>query len=740
MSNPDDIKAMRSSDRRARLGALLGVLAVSMLALPNVALAGNSVTVERLEGADRYATSLRVAERYVEEAGGSVDAAVVVSGMSWTDAVLASGLAGRLGGPVVLSRSDGLAEDALGLLTRAGVSTIVVIGSPQAVSNEALAQMGGTFGSARRIDAGGVSAQSAAVAEAMGMPGVLPGRGRTVIVATSTTFADAMVAGGISARGRHPVLLVGAGPLDASVREYLDSSGAEFAVVMGGTAAVSQQIQHEIEALRIGTQRLSGTDRFDTARKAAESFDGAYSQTAGSRCFDSSVTALATAWVPYDAFSAGPLLGLLCAPLLLTDSTSVDAVTANLIAGSAHSLVVFGGQRAIPDSALHSLTAQAQASVRQQGCQLLRTLADDDEPQVRRGVGRNPNAPPDALRKLAADAEPVVRYYVAGNPNTPPDVLRTLADDDEPSFRTGQGVVRWAVAENPSTPVDVLRDLATDSDINVRGPVARNRSAPTDLLHVLASDVACGGPESVARNPSAAPATLRRLTSDDDVWRRSGLYDVRRHASANPNTPTDVLWQLTKAPLSRTRQPAVLHNVGANPSAPVELLRVLATHSYEGARFGVAQNPGTPVEVLRALAADTEPAVRSGVARNPSAPVELLRGLATDADSVVRLGVAINPDAPTELLRALAKDFAELPTRGELGSIFGAVRVQDGVAANPNAPADVLRSLATGRWYAQLKVLRNPNAPPDLLREFAANAEEDSYLRELAAMHPSLCG
>ena len=57
-------------------------------------------------------------------------------------------------------------------------------------------------------------------------------------------------------------------------------------------------------------------NRCATAVKAAELVAGRYSDAAGETCFTNQRIGLARARVPFDSFSAGPLLGRLCAPLL----------------------------------------------------------------------------------------------------------------------------------------------------------------------------------------------------------------------------------------------------------------------------------------------------------------------------------------------------------------------------------------------------------------------------------------
>lgn len=319
---------------------------------------GGDVDVSRLWGQDRYTTSLAVARQFVQESGGSIDAAVLVSGRSWHDAVIAAGLAGTLDAPVVLTQKNEVPAATAEFLAEAGVARVVVVGSASAVSDEVLTSFA-SLGNVERISGVDPSAASVAVAQRMGDLGVMPGHGPTLVVASAEVFADAMVAGGFSARGGHPVLLTPPDALDAGVASYVTDSGAQHVVVMGGSAAVSTKVQDDLAALGVAVTRLGGRTRLHTAQVVAHFLEGKYTDTAGEACFDRSTAGLATAWVPFDAFSAGPLLGELCAPLLLTDPERMDPDVAQWIKRGTSDLLVFGGKAAVSSHALADLNDEA---------------------------------------------------------------------------------------------------------------------------------------------------------------------------------------------------------------------------------------------------------------------------------------------------------------------------------------------------------------------------------------------
>lgn len=322
--------------RRCLIVAILALAtAAAATVMPTAAVGASQsaagIDVSRYGGADRYATSLLVAEAVATRAGGSLDTVVLVSGRNWTGAVVAAPLAGSRGAPVLATPPGELRPDAADFLRRIGVSTAVVVGADSDTDGvgptvvRALERLGITTERVTRTDQ---YATSVAVARRIGTPGDMGSLGRTAILASGTVFADALVAGAFGAKGRHPILLTPPDRLHADVAEYLSSGlGIEHVVLMGGTAALSANVEASIRALDIEMTRLAGSTRYDTAVKAAELTVGRY----GADCLSERRIGLARARVPFDAFSAGPLLGLLCAPLLLTDPRAMPSDTARYL-------------------------------------------------------------------------------------------------------------------------------------------------------------------------------------------------------------------------------------------------------------------------------------------------------------------------------------------------------------------------------------------------------------------------
>ena len=358
---------MRSMTRASAVRTVCSALLVSATALSVVpgaaAQSGESelagVELIRYGGADRYATSLLVAEALAADAGDSLDWAVMVSGRSWHEAVAAASVAGSLEAPVLMTPPDQVRDDALEFLDRVGVSKVLLVStdsewtrSIDAAVDEQLRDAGLTV---ERIGGSDQFLTSVSVAERLGDVGTLGDRGSTAIIASGEVFADALVAGPLAARGAHPVLLTPQDRLHSAVAGYLQDAGISSVVLMGGTAALSGAVETSISEMGIAVNRTAGATRFETAILTGEFA----AQHSSDGCFSSGRVGLARARVPFDSFSAAPLMARQCAPLVLTDPKKIPESTAAYLDGvrgsvdsGVVSVTVFGGDAAVSQAAI----------------------------------------------------------------------------------------------------------------------------------------------------------------------------------------------------------------------------------------------------------------------------------------------------------------------------------------------------------------------------------------------------
>ena len=354
-------RTIRASRAKRMIVALAA--AVLLAAVPTFAPAGAtsgdlaSVDVVRYDGADRYATSLLIAEAFAAEAGGSLDTVVMVSGVHWTDAVVAASVAGRFDAPVLMTPPDRLLGDALVWMSNVDVERVVVVSADPpntspTVSADVTDDLEHAGFDVERVSGNDQYRTGVAAAQRLGGAGDLARFGPTAIIASGEVFADALVAGPLAARNRIPLLLTPKAGLHPDVAEYLTDAQIKRVVLMGGTAALSAEVQTGIEALGITVDHIAGVTRFETATMFAD-----YAAQHGGECWAEDQVGLARAFLPFDSFSAAPLLAQLCAPAVLTDPAEIPDTTLEFLNEARQgqdriTLRVFGGNAAVPQDSI----------------------------------------------------------------------------------------------------------------------------------------------------------------------------------------------------------------------------------------------------------------------------------------------------------------------------------------------------------------------------------------------------
>lgn len=198
---------------------------------------------------------------------------------------------------------------------------------------------------------------------------------KAVVIATSRQFPDALVGGPLAFLLDGPILLTEPGALPTAVRDEIRRLGATSAVVLGGTAVVSAQVERDLMALgmqRSAVVRIGGRDRYDTSRLVAEYMG------------DADRVALAVGTNFPDALSVSAMAGRIKMPILLTATKSLPAATASAIAKvTPTETLVIGGTAVISDA----VTRQVPDPTRIAGANRFETAKLVGEYATRFGLG-----------------------------------------------------------------------------------------------------------------------------------------------------------------------------------------------------------------------------------------------------------------------------------------------------------------------------------------------------------------
>lgn len=91
---------------------------------------------------------------------------------------------------------------------------------------------------------------------------------KTVVIATSNEYADALSAGPLASYyDNAPILLNKQASLSADVEAELKRLKANHVILVGGTVALSTSVENKLKGMKLNVERLSGASRYETNEK-----------------------------------------------------------------------------------------------------------------------------------------------------------------------------------------------------------------------------------------------------------------------------------------------------------------------------------------------------------------------------------------------------------------------------------------------------------------------------------------
>lgn len=97
-----------------------------------------------------------------------------------------------------------------------------------------------------------------------------PERADVVILARADAYPDALAGAPLASHLGAPLLLTGRDAIAPNVRVAIERMGANRAILLGGTGALSNAVADQAEDLGLAVERISGPERFATAAAVAE--------------------------------------------------------------------------------------------------------------------------------------------------------------------------------------------------------------------------------------------------------------------------------------------------------------------------------------------------------------------------------------------------------------------------------------------------------------------------------------
>ncbi len=169
-----------------------------------------------------------------------------------------------------------------------------------------------------------------------------PSGAKTVVLASGLDYADALTGSVLAAQNNAPILICEKNSVPKEVMTELERLKPEKVIILGGTGAVSQEVETKIKTKVNSVERLSGKTRFETSAKIAASLS---EKTKPDTLFFVYYNGFA------DAISASSIAGIKGAPLLYvsTNGAMDESIKSYIqsVRSSVKNVYVIGGSGVI---------------------------------------------------------------------------------------------------------------------------------------------------------------------------------------------------------------------------------------------------------------------------------------------------------------------------------------------------------------------------------------------------------
>jgi putative cell wall-binding protein len=294
--------------------------------------------VVRIGGEDRFETSALISAATFPE---DVPVAYIASGANYPDALSAAAAAGAQDAPVLLVHKDEVPQVIVDELSRLNPTRVVIVGGTDVISDR-VQTIVGKYSLTSRIG-GATRFETSALLSATFEPGV-----DVAYIASGSNYPDALAGAAAAGSMGGPVLLVHGTEIPAAVLTELARLEPKEIVVLGGTAAISSEVEANLERYVAPTIRLGGATRFDTATLVSSD---AYPDGA------STVYVTSGANFP-DALAGAAAAGSEDAPVLLVHPTEIPpSVVTELERLKPTNIVVLGGTTVVSKAVATALEA-----------------------------------------------------------------------------------------------------------------------------------------------------------------------------------------------------------------------------------------------------------------------------------------------------------------------------------------------------------------------------------------------
>lgn len=336
-----------------KISYIIVILALVFFTSLEVYASSNSLTIKRLWGLNRYATSVKVALEGWQQS----DNAILANGENFPDALCAAPLAKKYNAPILLTQNDSLPVETIDAIKQLKVKNIFIIGGVGVISSNIENELAAMSISVTRVFGQDRYETDVKVAE-------LLDNVSEIAIVTGEDYADALSIAPIAVKKNMPVILIEHNAIPDVVKKYISSHNINKAYVVG----VGSSIDASALVWLNNVEQINGQDKYQRNLSIIDMFKE-----------DLSLENLyvATGENFADALSGSVLAGLNSNPMLLLGNnleSQEDFFTRN--SAYISSINILGGTGAVSDDDIRNLTTPTNTTVLFKDKQLEQVIRD----------------------------------------------------------------------------------------------------------------------------------------------------------------------------------------------------------------------------------------------------------------------------------------------------------------------------------------------------------------------------
>lgn len=221
-------------------------------------------SVARMGGKDRYDTSIKIADKFKAKVG-KIEGIVIASGENFPDALSGAVLCKQQKAPMLLVNNQSKTKvlDYIKNNLQKG-QTVNILGGTGVVNEDIKKEIEKAGYKVERLQGKDRYETNNKIVAKMG-------KSQVVFLATGNNYADAMSASAVAGKMNAPIVLC-KDKLDDQVLKTINSTGAKKIVILGGTGAVSTDVEKILKTKGLNVERVSGKDRYETNQNILTKF------------------------------------------------------------------------------------------------------------------------------------------------------------------------------------------------------------------------------------------------------------------------------------------------------------------------------------------------------------------------------------------------------------------------------------------------------------------------------------